>query len=132
LMADIYEPEPTPRGTSQYESEKKPLFATLVTMIVGIGALGAGLFYILIGNITLFFVNSTYLILIGSGNSILGLIDIYVGLKIWNSNYDVRYLGIFANVGLLVLNILSFVTGIIAFILIFISLFALMTLDTSS
>ncbi len=131
-MADIYEPEPTPRAMYQHQSEKKPLFATLVTMIVGIGALGGGLIYVLIGNITLFYDYSMYLLFIGSGNSILGLIDIYVGLKIWNWNYDVRYLGVIANIGLLILNIVSFVIGIITFVLVIISIIALMMLDTSS
>ena len=131
-MADIYEPKPPPRVIKQPHSKNKPLFTTLVTMIVGIAAVIVGLVFLSLGNLAPDFSFSLFLKLVGGGNALLGMLDIYVGFKIWNWKYSVRNLGVIVNIGLIALNLVFFIIGIVGFVLIIISVIALITLDTSS
>jgi len=132
MMADIYEPAPTPRSMVQSPSEKKPLFTTLVTMIVGFAAVTIGLIFVGLSSFLPYVGFLTFFMLIGYGNALLGLVDIYVGFRIWNWNYGVRYLGIVANIGLIVLNFLFLIIGILGLVLILVSILTLLLLDTSS
>jgi len=130
-MADIYEPEPTSSFGTRSDSVKRPLFATLVTAIVGFAALAVGLVFLALYNFALSLGATMFMLFVGFANTLLGVLDIYVAYNIWNLKYDSRYFGVVANVGLIILNLFSFNIGIVGVGLVIVSLFALLLLDTS-
>lgn len=83
-MVDIYEPPLTPRIQRRQALEQKPLFTTLLTVIVGLSAVLIGFVMFDLGNYVLNFSIAMFMLFIGAGNVILGLVDIYVAISIWN------------------------------------------------
>ena len=129
-MADIWEPPAAPKTNMQRVSEKKPLGTTLVTILVGFAALINGFFLALVGNFIPVFNIAMLYMFVGVSNFLLGVLEIYVGISIWNWKYSMRGLGVVSNIGIIVLNIFVFAIGIIGVALCIGSIIALVMLDT--